>query len=126
MGKVIYTNYNSKEFERKEILDLNELALSDDSNIKWLDITSLDNLNIVKEVGAKFNLHPLVIEDIVNNDHMPKLDDYDNYLVLIIRAMHLNKDRKLETEQFSFVLFKDMVISFQQAESDDLIGLLKG
>lgn len=118
MGKVIYTNYNSKEFERKEILDLNELALSDDSNIKWLDITSLDNLNIVKEVGAKFNLHPLVIEDIVNNDHMPKLDDYDNYLVLIIRAMHLNKDRKLETEQFSFVLFKDMVISFQQAESD--------
>ena len=118
MGKITYTSYNAKELETKEILDLNELVLANDRKVKWLDISCPDNPGVVQSIGNKFNLHPLVIEDILNNDHMPKLEDFDEYLVLIIKSMSLDQDEKLVTDQYSFVLSKDMVISFQQSESD--------
>ncbi len=125
MGRMIYSSYNSDIFERKEIIDLKKFVIRDDGRIKWLDITSLDHLAIVKTVGEKFNLHPLVVEDILNTDHMPKLEDYDNYLVLIIKAMSLDGDEELVTEQFTFLLFKDMVISFQETESDIFEKVIK-
>ena len=114
---IAYTRYNNKEFSRDEVLNLDEIVLDKDDKVKWIEIKSLDNMDVIKEVGERFKLHPLVIEDILNTSHMPKLEDYDEYLFLIIEGMDLSKDEKLETRQFSFILFKDMVISFQESES---------
>lgn len=117
MDKIIYTRYDHESFEQIEILDLDQLKIEDDDQIKWLDIISFNNEGLIKEVGEKFNLHPLDIEDISNNDHMPKLEDYDEHLILIIKAISLNNEEELETQQFSFVLFKNLLLSFRQPES---------
>lgn len=116
-GKIIFTNYNINKFERKEIYDLDELVLDSDKSVKWIEIKSLEDIDLINKVGKKFNIHPLVIEDILSTDHMPKLEDYDEYLFLIIEGMNLVEDGELEVEQFSFILFKDLVISFQQSDS---------
>lgn len=122
---IIYSNYNSDEFESHGVFDLDEIILDKDDKVKWIHITSLDDEDVLNKVGEKFKLHPLVIEDILNTGHMPKLEDYDEYLFLIIEGMDLNKDEKLETSQFSFILFKDMVISFQESESGIFDNILE-
>ncbi len=121
---MIFTNYNSEIYERTQVKDLDDLIIEEDSLIKWLEITSLDDVDLLNRVGTKFNIHPLVIEDILSEDHMPKLEDYDEYLFLIIEGLNLRDDGDLEVEQFSFILFKDLVISFQQRDDNPFSSIL--
>lgn len=117
-AKMMYTNYGSDKFDRFELNDITKLLVQDDNYVNWLEVNSLDDLELIKTIGEKFNIHPLVIEDILNGDHMPKLEDYKDYLLLIVEGMNLLEDGELEVEQFSFILFKNLVISFQQSNSN--------
>lgn len=122
--KLIFTNYDMERFERNELLDLDSLVLPMDNSVKWLEVTSLDNVGLIEEIGQKFNIHPLVIEDILNQDHSPKVEDYESYLFLILEGLKLLPNGDLVTEQFSFILFKDLVISFQPLESNLFLTVL--
>lgn len=122
--KLIFTNYDMERFERNELLDLASLVLPMDNSVKWLEVTSLDNVGLIEEIGQKFNIHPLVIEDILNQDHSPKVEDYESYLFLILEGLKLLPNGELVTEQFSFILFKDLVISFQPLESNLFLTVL--
>lgn len=117
-GKIVLTNYNSDKIERKEIKDLNQIDHYDNKSVSWLQITALEDVGLINKIKEEFNLHPLVIEDILSINHMPKLEDYKEYLFLIVEAMFLDENNKLEVEQYSFILFKDLVISFQQSETN--------
>ena len=123
--RIIYTRYNSDEFARDEMFDLDEIVLDKDDKVKWINITSLENIDLINRVGERFKLHPLVIEDILNTDHMPKLEDYDKYLFLIIEGINLDDSEKMETKQFSFILFKDIIISFQESETGIFENILE-
>lgn len=114
----MFTNYNNEKFERGELKELDELVIVKDNSVKWLEITSLDNIELINQICKKFNIHPLVLEDILSEDHMPKLEDYEEYLFLIVEGLNLRDDSELEVEQFSFILFKNLVISFQQRDSN--------
>lgn len=111
--KLMFTNYNNDRFERTEVKNLSDLIIPQDNSVKWLEVNLLEDTELVMKVGQKFNIHPLVIEDILNGDHMPKLEDYEEYLLLIVEGMELQDDGTLKQEQFSFILFKDLVISFK-------------
>ena len=76
----------------------------------------MKDIDFINQVGKRFNIHPLVIEDILNGDHMPKLEDFKEYLLLIVESIDLQENGESEAEQFSFILFKDLVISFQQSK----------
>ncbi|NLC54440.1 MAG: magnesium/cobalt transporter CorA [Erysipelothrix sp.] len=123
-----YTNYNSDNFERKEFFSFNDLVLEESEDVKWLEITSLADLDLINDIANKFNLHPLVVEDILDLDHMSKLQDYNEYLYLIIDGMVMDENKKIKIEQYSFILFKNLIISFQQSETkvfDSIITRIK-
>ena len=117
-SKIIFTSYNEDKFERNEVENLDKLSLDYDDKVNWLEITSLKDEDLINQVALKFDLHPLVIEDILNLDHMPKLENFNEYLFLIIESIKLNGVNSIQVEQYSFILFKNLVISFQQTESD--------
>ncbi|HZJ68493.1 MAG TPA: magnesium/cobalt transporter CorA [Candidatus Eisenbacteria bacterium] len=121
---VIYTNYNVEEFARTQLSNLDNLVLPDDKSVKWLEIPILNNIDLIEKIGHKFDIHPLVIEDILSKDHMPKIEKYEHYLFLILKDLKLLDNGELITEQFSFILFKDLVISFQPAYSNTFSALI--
>ena len=44
----------------------------------------------IEKLGNYFGLHPLALEDILNTDQRPKIDDYDNYIYVVLnRALSL-------------------------------------
>ncbi|MGZ8271639.1 MAG: CorA family divalent cation transporter, partial [Methylophilus sp.] len=60
-----------------------------DNNKKlWINVHGVHDANIINAIGKKFNLHPLVIEDILNTEQRPKLDIYDDYLFLETRNFY--------------------------------------
>ena len=64
-------------------------------------------------------MHPLVLEDIANTGQRPKMEDFDDYLFVVLRMLRLDeKDDETKTEQISIILGPDFVISFQERQGD--------
>ncbi|MCQ4923414.1 magnesium/cobalt transporter CorA [Tissierella carlieri] len=122
--KITYTKYNNLELERKEINDLSKFINDTDDKVKWLDIIGIHDTNLVNKICQSLKVHPLVIEDILNTSQNPKMEDYDDYIFLVTKLMYFNEEEELETEQISFILFKDKLISFQELETELFDGIL--
>lgn len=85
------------------------------SSVSWLDARGLGSADILTNLSQVFKLHPLVLEDVVNVPHRPKIDYYQDH-VLIIMQMVRPKDKGsgVSGEQVSFVLGKQFLITFQE------------
>ncbi len=87
--------------------------------VTWINIDGLHDMGVIEKIGNYFSLHPLVLEDIVNTQHRPKLDDFEDYALVTCKMISWEKETNgLEIEQVSLVLGKDYVITFQEKPGD--------
>jgi magnesium transporter len=100
-------------------------------SIKWVNIEGLHDISLIEKVGKEFKLHPLMLEDILNVTQRPKMDDYEDYLLVTLKMLYYN-NKRIVTEQVSFVLIDNYIFSFQEFEGDvfdqvrERIGAAKG
>ncbi|MBQ0769960.1 MAG: magnesium/cobalt transporter CorA [Bizionia sp.] len=111
-----YTENYLKEQELKTVEQAFKFKSTD--SITWININGLNHIAEIEKIGNHYNLHPLVLEDIVNTGQRPKLDDHGDYLFLVIKMMYYDKEEKIISEQVSFVMGPNYVLSFQEAEGD--------
>jgi len=91
------------------------------SGVTWLNIDGLHDEEVLRAAAARFNLHPLLVEDILNTDHRPKLEEFEGGLFVVAKMLGSTRDNgKLEAEQVSFVLAKGLLVSFQERPGDVL------
>ncbi|MCX6294629.1 MAG: magnesium/cobalt transporter CorA [Bacteroidetes bacterium] len=122
--KISLIEYNETEFVEKEFHDLSECM--DHVNfemVRWINVDGIHNVEFIEAVGKRFNIHPLTLEDIVNTNQRPKFEDYDNYVVAIMKMLYYNSE--LLSEQLSVVLLDKMVISFQESHGGDAFELIR-
>lgn len=92
----------------------------DTESVSWVDIAGLGNEAVLREMGEVFKLHPLVLEDIVNVPQRPKVEDYDDHLVLIARmVVSKGNNRGFWSEQVSFILGKHYLLTVQEEPERD-------
>lgn len=73
----------------------------------------------MEKIGTHFEVHPLVLEDILHTGQRPKMDDFECYIFLISRMLSYNEDEdRVSSEQFSLILGTNYVISFQERGGD--------
>jgi len=83
--------------------------------VLWLNVHGLHEPEVMAEIGRRFKLHPLVLEDILNTDQRPKLDDYGDYLFLVARFFDYDdKSMTVSSEQVSLVVGANFVLTFQE------------
>lgn len=112
-------SFNEKSFSRVENIPIDEiLQKCDRQSINWINIDGLSDTSIIKKVGEHFNLHYLLLDDIVNTDHRPKVDEYDEHLFLTMKMLYRMEGDEIDYEHISFVLGKDFLLSFQEKEGD--------
>lgn len=122
--KISLIEFNETEFIEKEFYDLSEcLDFVNPALIKWMNVDGIHRVELIEAIGKRFNIHPLTLEDIVNTSQRPKFEDYDNYVVAIMKM--INYDNELHSEQLSVVLIEGMVISFQEADGGDAFDLIR-
>ena len=81
----------------------------------WLNIHGVHDALLIKQVGDLFNLHPLVLEDILNTEQRPKIDEYDDYIFLETRNFYYQKESmSVDSEQISMVLGRNFLLTFQE------------
>lgn len=111
-----------KEDVREQELDIeaieSELPPKEQTKITWINVPNLHDREVVKRIRERFDFHPLLLEDIQGTWRRPKLEDYEEYLFMVIKMLHSTGGDRIEAEHVSFILGKNYVISFQEREDD--------
>lgn len=95
-----------------------QLSPPADESVVWINVGGVHNLDVLETLGKQFSLHSLLLEDVANTDQRPKLDDYEDYLFLVIKMLLVTDRKEIAVEQVSLVLGRNYVISFQENGSD--------
>ena len=114
--ELVLFRYDSAQITEKSARLLSELDLQTPENSTlWLNVYGLHEPSLIAEIGQKFSLHPLVLEDILHTNQRPKLDSYDDYLFVVTRFFSYDQDAMLiGSEQVSIVLGRNFVLTFQE------------
>jgi magnesium transporter len=92
--------------------------------VTWINIDGLHQVDVIETVGKCFDLHPLVMEDILETEHRPKFEDYETCLFLVLKRLHYEEAKtEIRTEQVSLILGGDFVLSFHEGSSDIFDGV---
>jgi magnesium transporter len=87
--------------------------------VKWVNLQGLGDVRMIEQIGACFNLHPLVLEDIFNTEQRAKLEDYGDYLYVVLKTFGYETrgtEERIYSEQISLILGKNFVLSFLEAD----------
>lgn len=122
--KLTLIQYNETEFFEQDFYDLSELLKAKKTGfLKWINVDGIHKLELVEHIGKHFNIHPLTQEDIVHVESRPKFEDYDHYVVAIMKMLYY--ENHVRSEHLSIVLFEDTVISFQEPHGGDAFDIIR-
>lgn len=110
--------YDETELEERQNSALTDVLVPESSGVTWLNLHGLHNVDLIKELGEAFGLHPLTLEDIVSTGQRPKLEVFDDYLYIVLRMLSLDADGHPQDEQLSIILTDTVVLSFQERPDD--------
>lgn len=119
--KMTVMNYNEENFREEEICDLDScLPLISEKSVTWLNIDGIHQSDAVERVGTHFGLHPLTMEDIVNSEQRAKIEEYEDYLFIVLKMIYFDESGRhyLKSEQISLILKPNLIISFKETEGD--------
>ncbi len=118
--RITIIDYDKAQFQEKEAETVEEcFPFKDKPTVTWINVDGIHEPEIVKKLGDCFGMHPLVLEDILNTDQRPKMEDYGNYIYIVLKMLYYDeKSNEMITEQVSLVLGSNFVISFQEKRGD--------
>jgi magnesium transporter len=87
--------------------------------VTWINVDGVHDVEIIRGIGSHYDLHPLILEDIVNTHQRPKMEDYGDYLFVVLKMVSYDEEvGEIKVEQVSLVLGSNYVLSFQETEGD--------
>jgi len=113
--------YDREHIEERTIADKDELLpYLDNQRITWINIDGLGDIDVLKTLGSRFNLHPLALEDVLATGQRPKMEQYDGYLFIVAQMLYLNPKKQMCGEQVSMFLGKNFLITLQEEGDFDV------
>ncbi|HET9701644.1 MAG TPA: magnesium/cobalt transporter CorA [Burkholderiales bacterium] len=124
--RVTVVNYDAGNLEQRELAPGEPLPRPPASGVLWINVTGLADTARLEAIGRHFGLHALVLEDVLNTYQRPKLDDYGDYLYLVLKTFDLDeKGGRLDCDQVSLVLGRGYLLSFLEAESAGFASVME-
>jgi magnesium transporter len=103
--KIKIIDYDEAHFEEKEAKDVEEcFPFKDKPPVTWINIDGVHRVDIIEKLGKYFNLHPLALEDIANTGQRPKIEDFVDYVLMVLKCSTMTKKR-VRQRQNRLVLF---------------------
>lgn len=124
--KISLTEYDENGVETREIKSVEEIdPYTDTPQVTWVNVCGLHDTELIKQIGEKFNIHPLVLEDILNTETRPKIEITEKYIFIAMKMLTTNDhDHQPVIEQVSFILGNSFIFSFLE-KSDNIFIQIK-
>lgn len=118
--EILFIDYDQTHFQEKKISNIEEcFPFKETSMVTWININGLKEIDVVENLGKYFDIHHLVLEDILNVNQRPKMEDFDKYVFIVLKMLTYDeKTEQIESEQVSIILGRNFVITFQEKEGD--------
>lgn len=118
--KITVIDYDQNNLEEKIVTDIQECFIfKDTATVTWINIDGLQSLEIIEKLGKCFNIHQLVLEDILNTGQRPKYDDFEAHIFVVLKMIMFDqKVKEIVSEQVSIIFGENFVISVQESEGD--------
>jgi magnesium transporter len=113
-------DYDDKQLTERELESVEECEpLKDLPTVTWINVDGLHDTDVIQQVGTLFDIHPLVLEDVLNTAQRPKLEDFGSYFLLVGKMLSWDEAKKeVRTEQLSLLVGPNWVVSFQERVGD--------
>ena len=111
--------YDPTAMEEVELGGLDQLTLAPD-RVTWLNLYGLEDTGLVAEIGARFGIHPLALEDLLNTGQSPTLADFGDYVFMVVKMLRSAPDQPdtVLSEQLSLILGPGWLVTFQERMGD--------
>lgn len=124
---VVLVDYDPDKLEIKELDSLDDCrAYLNEPTTTWINVVGLHDTKLIEHAGEMLNLHPLVLEDILNVHQRPKVEDHEDYLYLVVKILSLEPDSiEVHSEQLSIIIRKNVVMTFVEGQYDFFNPIMK-
>jgi magnesium transporter len=121
---IFLIDYNESNAVRVKIDEPEDCApYLDKESVSWVDVQGLGSEDVLRRLGQVFGLHPLMLEDVVNVPQRPKVDEFDDQLLVIARMVTPRESgRGFVAEQVSLILGKHYLLTVQEEPDYDCFG----
>jgi magnesium transporter len=113
-GKLVSLRIDSQDIQ---------LAIKKVPSVTWINVVGVSDIPLMQRLGESFFLHPLVLEDIVNTDQRPKVEDNGKYIFLVLKLI-APTSTAVATEQISILFGENWLISFQEGLDGDPFAVI--
>lgn len=119
-------NYDEPSFNESYPKSIEDVIRSKQvKKTTWIDVIGITNETFIESLGKSLGLNSLLLEDAVNTQQRPKIDEYENHIFGVFKMLYLDDEELLVSEHVALVLFKDSVLVFQELEDDVFDGIRK-
>ncbi|MEJ2469600.1 MAG: magnesium/cobalt transporter CorA [Desulfuromonadales bacterium] len=137
-GSLVYTGQQKVEKPRISLVDYDQKHFATENDItietataykatdsvSWINLSGIHEIDIIEQFGQHFAIHPLALEDILNTEHRPKVEEMDGYTLIILKMLFFDdQTQSVDAEQISLILGPHYVLTFQEREGDVFDGV---
>lgn len=125
--RITIIDYDEDNFIEKEVQSIEDcFPFKDKPTVTWINIDGLHDVDLIEKLGSHFDIHPLILEDIVHTGQRPKVEDFENYVYFVLMMLYYNDESEnIEEEQFSIIMGPNVVITFQE-KVGDVFKIIRG
>jgi len=119
--------YNDENFQAYENISVEQaIKLQGEKTTNWIIVKGFSEPENLQKLGEHFGIHPLIIEDIFNVDHTPKVEDLDKSLFITLKNLTWNETNQvIESEHISLYLGANVLISFEEKDNNIFDQIIK-
>ena len=124
--EVTLISYNEQTFEERRVTSAEECApYRMSSEVTWINVDGVHDPSALEKLGECFGLHHLVTEDILSVVQRPKVEDYGEYLFLVMKMLGYDeRTGKVMPEQVSVVVGPRFLLSFPEAHRSGAVSMI--
>ncbi len=113
-------SYSNNSFHSQKVGTAQEaLSFIKDGQITWININGLNNIEEIRKIGSYTHLNNLLLEDVLDTQHRPKVELLDEHLLVIIKMLYY-QNGVLIAEHLALLLGRNYLITFQESEGGDV------
>ncbi|BBE17541.1 magnesium and cobalt transport protein CorA [Aquipluma nitroreducens] len=113
-------NYSIDDFVETEPDELDDcMPYIEKDKVSWINIDGLHDAGVIQKLGDLFEIHGLLLEDMLNTDQRPKVTETEKLMIVILKLLEYDeKTDRLSSEQISLILDDSYLITLQEKVGD--------
>jgi magnesium transporter len=118
--RITVIDYDEQHFQEQAVSNIMEcFPFRDTQTVTWINVDGLGNPKIIEELGKCFTIHPLILEDILNTEQRPKMEDLESYIYVNLKMLsYAGKATDVKVEHISMLFGSNFLITFQEDIGD--------